>query len=210
MDDSSNDPAQTRAVYDQLPDSAKVVPAFVRVMEQKLLSKHVDCPIACTVVAQSHIDLDGTLESGLVIKCLSFYCKHDDSTRKLVWRVAREYCQHIVTADSIEVAWAVFFDKVTNWRTCLSCGCNNTSQSFVDDMCIDCAARDKLLVKIRCPICTVKRSDIYRLRCGHSLYCKPCLTRNLNHKCPSCRAGYEINTGFTEDDYGDEDDEANE
>ena len=99
----------------------------------------------------------------------------------------------LIRAYSLEVAWSRFLDAFRERFKCNVC-----ARPYVGSSCIECVAHTAMTPSQECGICTLKRNDLYRLRCGHSNYCRPCLKRAQPHKCPLCRAPYRVNRGYSE------------
>ena len=99
----------------------------------------------------------------------------------------------LIRAYSLEVAWSKFLTAFGERVKCDLC-----ARPYTGDSCIECIAHTAMTPLRECLICTLKRNDLYRLRCGHSNYCRPCLKRTAPHKCPLCRAPYRVNRGYSE------------
>jgi hypothetical protein len=193
--------------YDALPDDVKATPASILLAEQEV-SRQIE-------VGQSYgtvtVQAQATNEWGLFLPSFTIV-----RSGNIVWTInatipGRDL--HLNGA-SLDEVYAVFRHEFGQWRICPSC-----ESTHKLDTCVDCAQREVLSAPQTCGVCMMERKDLYRLLCGHTSYCRPCLKRVHPRRCPSCREDFSINIGFVErkrrrcdcEDYvTDDDDDAEE
>ena len=172
--------------YDALPASFKTTPASIRLAERELCRQQDEGSLhpALTIQAQA------TNQWGVFVPAFTINLCSDKS-----WVInATIPSRHLhFSAESLEQAYAVFWHEFAQWRLCQSCETTHKLET-----CLDCAQREALSAPQTCGVCMMERKDMYRLSCGHTNYCRPCLKRVSPKRCPSCRQDFTLSTGFVE------------